>query len=216
MAEFARAFGHEMTNTLGAMTLQLEMLTQDVPRTGSAGESLGILETAAQQGIGLVRRVRDLGRLSRPFVPRPVDLCAAVDDALRRVRSQLDTRRGVALTVDHGAVPRVLGDADELALAVRELLTNALDAVGETGCVRIVTAVDGPFVACRVIDDGNGVTRHTRARAFEPFVSTRAERGRGLGLTIARAVAARHDGTVDLAPAPGRGAVATLSVPRLR
>ena len=216
MAEFARAFGHEMTNTLGAMTLQLEMLTQDVPRIGSAGESLDILETAAQQGIGLVRRVRDLGRLSRRFVPRPVDLRAVVDDALRAVRSQLDARSRVTLTVDHDTVPLVPGDAGELALAVRELIANALDAVGETGCVRVVTAADGSFVACRVIDDGDGVTRDLHARAFEPFVSTRTERGRGLGLTIARAVAARHDGTVDLAPAPGRGAVATLRVPRSR
>jgi signal transduction histidine kinase len=60
------------------------------------------------------------------------------------------------------------------------------------------------------------MTPETRAQAFEPFVSTRAERGRGLGLTIALAVALRHHGEVALAAAPRRGSVATLRVPPAR
>ncbi len=216
MAELARALGHEMNNTLGAMTLQIEMLTQDVALPGSARESVGILEAAARQGIGLVRRVRDLARLSRPLVPRPVDLRAAVDAALGALRPRLAGLPGVGLTREHAATPLVLGDADELALAVRELVTNALDAVGDAGHVHIVTGVEGAFASCRVVDDGDGMTPETRARAFEPFVSMRGELGRGLGLTIALAVAVRHEGEVALAAAPRRGSVATLRVPRSR
>jgi signal transduction histidine kinase len=216
MAELARALGHEMNNTLGAMTLQLEMLAQDAPYTGPARESLSVLEAAGQQGLGLVRRVRDFARLSRPLVPRPVEVRTVVDEALRGLRARLDGLPGVELTIDHAAAPVVLGDAGELALAVRELVTNALDAVGDAGHVRIVTGAAGAFVSCRVVDDGNGVAAEMQARAFEPFVSTRAERGRGLGLTIALAVAARHDGDVELTAAPRRGSVATLRVPRSR
>ena len=216
MTELARALGHEMNNTLGAMLLQIELLGQDASLNGFARESVGILETAAQQGLGLVHRVRDFSRLARPLVPRPVDLGAAVDAAVAAVRPRLAGLPRVELAIEHAAKTPVLGDAAELTLAMRELISNALDAVADAGHVRIVTGVDAGFVCCRVIDDGDGMASETRARAFEPFVSTRSERGRGLGLTIALAVALRHDGDLALAAAPRRGAVATLRVPRSR
>jgi signal transduction histidine kinase len=216
MAALARPLGHELNNIFGAMVLQLEILTQDVPPTGAARQSLAILETAARQGVDIVRRVRDLARLSRPLLRRPVDLRAVVDDALATVRARIDAHPGVAVTIEPGPVPRVLGDPGELALAVRELINNALDAVGAAGRIRIVTGTDGRVAVCRVVDDGEGVAADVRAHAFEPFVSTRPERGRGLGLTIALAVASRHGGEVQLAPAPHGGTVATLRLPRSR
>jgi signal transduction histidine kinase len=216
MAELARSLGHEMNNTLAAIVLQLEMLAQDLPQTGSARETVTILETAAQQGVGLVRRVRDLARLARPLVPRTVDLRAAVDDALAAEHARLATRPDVQVVTEHARLPSVLGDRAELALAVRELLGNALDAVAGDGRIRIVTGAQGAFLFCRVEDDGEGLAPDVVAGAFEPFVSTRAERGRGLGLTIALAVAARHDGDVQLAPGRGRGTTATFRVARPR
>jgi signal transduction histidine kinase len=216
MAEMARALGHEVNNTLAAIVLRLEMLAEDVPADGPARESVEVIETATREGVALVRRLRELSRLARPLVPRPVALAAVVDDALAAVRERLAARPGVALVTDHAAAPSVAGDRAELTLAVRELVENALDAVSVDGRVRVVTGAQGSSVYCRVVDDGDGVTADVLARAFEPFVSTRVERGRGLGLTIALAVAARHEGDVHLAPAAGRGCVATLELPRAR
>ena len=215
MAELARALGHEMNNTLAAIVLQLEMLAQDVPDVGPARESVTVLETASQQGIALVRRVRDLARLSRPLVPRPVALRDAVDDALAAVAGRLADARIDLVTQHAGTVP-LLGDRAELALAVRELIANALDAAAAGGRVTITTGNEGGLLYCRVTDEGDGVTPGVLASAFEPFFSTRGERGRGLGLTIARTVAARHEGDVQLASGPRRGAVATLTLARAR
>jgi signal transduction histidine kinase len=216
MAEMARALGHEVNNTLAAIVLRLEMLAEDVPVSGPARENVATIETATREGVALVRRLRDLSRLTRPLVPRPVALAAIVDDALAAVRERLAGLPGVALVTDHAVAPPVAGDRAELALAVRELVNNALDAVAAEGRVRIVTGTQGSTVYCRVVDDGAGVTADVLARAFDPFVSTRVERGRGLGLTIALTVAARHEGDVRLAPAAGRGCVATLELPRAR
>jgi signal transduction histidine kinase len=216
MAELAQALGHEVNNMLAAIVLQLEILAQDLPASGASRESVTVLETAAQQGTALVRRVRELARLSRTLVPRPVDLRAAVDDALGGLAERLATLPHVEVVAEHAEAPAVLGDRAELAVAVRELVGNALDAMADGGRVRVVTRAEGGSVVCRVTDDGDGVSPDVLARAFEPFVSTRSARGRGLGLTIALAVAARHDGDVRLAPAPGGGTVATLRVPRTR
>jgi signal transduction histidine kinase len=217
MAEMARSLGHEVNNTLAAMSLRLEMLAQDVPPTGPARDSVTVLDAAARQGVALVGRVRELARLARPLVPRPVTLAAAVDEAIDALRPRLAAMPRVEVAVDHATAPAVVGDRGELALAVRELLANALDALDGGGRVRVTTGARGRVVTCRIADDGPGLTPELLARAFEPFVSTREERGRGLGLTIALAVAARHDGEVRLAPAsPGGGCVATLEVPLSR
>jgi signal transduction histidine kinase len=216
MAELAGALCHEVNNTLAAVTLQLEMLTEETLATAAARESVSMLEVAAQQGLGLVRRVRDFARLSRPLVPRPVDLRAVVGDAVASLRARRERLPRVQLTVDRRAVPLVLGNAAELACAVGELVANALDAVGDAGTVRVVTGATGAFVWCRVVDDGKGVSPEVEGRVFDPFVSTRSERGRGLGLTIALAVAMRHEGELTLSGVSPRGAVATLRVPRAR
>jgi signal transduction histidine kinase len=216
MAEMARALGHEVNNTLATIVLRVEMLAEDLPAGAPARESVAVIDAVTRQGVALVRRVRELARLSRPLARRPVHLAAAVADAFASLRERLAALPGVEIATEHAAVPPVSGDRAELALAVRELVDNALDAVGDGGRVRVVTGVEGAMVYCRVEDDGAAVTPAALARAFEPFFTTRGERGRGLGLTIALGVAARHDGGVHLAPAPGGGSVATLRLPRLR
>src|SRR5207249_4587055 len=109
MAEMARSLGHEINNTLAAMVLRLEMLTQDAPPTGPVRESVDVLDTAVQQGGALVARLRDMARLSRPLIPRPVALATAVDDAVDAVRARLATARGIALSTEHGTAPPVAG-----------------------------------------------------------------------------------------------------------
>ena len=214
MAEMARALGHEVNNTLAATVLRLEMLAEDVPQDSPARESVAVIDEATRQGIALVRRVRDLARLARPLVPRPVDVATVVMEALRPLRERLVTLPNGEIATELGAVPTVSGDAAELTLAISELIGNALAAVARGGSrVRIATSKQGGDVQCQVADDGPGIGAEVLPHVFDPFVTTTGERGRGLGLTIALSVATRHDGDVRLDPAPGRGVIATLRLP---
>ena len=217
MAEMARALGHEVNNTLAATVLRIEMLAQDVPADSPAQESVAVIEEATRQGIALVRRVRDLARLARPLVPRPVDVATVVMEALRPLRERVATLPNVEIVTELGAVPGVSGDAAELTLAISELIGNAIDAVSRGGHgVRIATAKEGGEILCRITDDGPGIGAETLPHVFEPFFTTTGERGRGLGLTIALTVATRHDGDLHLVPAAGSGVVATLRLPCAR
>lgn len=217
MAEMARALGHEVNNTLAATVLRIEMLAQDVPADSPAQESVAVIEEATRQGIALVRRVRDLARLARPLVPRPVDVATVVMEALRPLRERVATLPNVEIVTELGAVPGVSGDAAELTLAISELIGNAIDAVSRGGSrVRIATAKEGGEILCRITDDGPGLGAEALPHVFEPFFTTTGERGRGLGLTIALTVATRHDGDLHLVPAAGNGVVATLRLPCAR
>ncbi|MFD7650719.1 ATP-binding protein, partial [Streptomyces albidoflavus] len=83
--------------------------------------------------------------------------------------------------------------------------------------VRVRT--DGPEAVVSVADDGSGVPEPERERIFERFVRlddarSRDDGGAGLGLAIARDVAARHGGTLRVREAPEGGALFELRLPR--
>jgi signal transduction histidine kinase len=213
MAEMAVRFGHEVNNTLATIVLRTELLAEDVPPSGPARDSVTVIEKATKEGVALVRRVRELARLSRPLVRRPVDWAHVLDDALEAVRPRLVATPAVTIAADRVSLRRISGDRGELALALRELLDNAIDAMEHGGAVRLTTGVEHGVLRCRVVDGGPGLVPAASAQAFDPFFSTRPERGRGLGLTLALTVAARHGGDVRLARGAGGGTSATLRVP---
>ena len=216
ISQMASAFAHDMNNVLAAVIMRAELLGMDLPASVPGRESLKVIEEAANRGIALVQRARDLGRLARPFTPHPVELPAAVEDARAALRERLLRDARCEIVLAPSALPPVAGDRSELALAIQHLIANALDATAAAGSVRVSTSADADWVVCEVADSGHGLSDTARVRAFEPFFSTRGELGRGLGLTVVLAVAARHGGAIELTAAAGGGTVATLRVPRLR
>ncbi len=96
------------------------------------------------------------------------------------------------------------------------LLNNALDASAEaTAAVALRSRRDGDVVTIQVADRGAGMDAETKARAFEPFYTTKAPGdGTGLGLSLAYdIVTAGHGGTIDLETAPGAGTTVTITLP---
>ncbi len=87
--------------------------------------------------------------------------------------------------------------------------------------ITVTTRTEGDWAVLEVADDGNGVPAAERERIFERFVRlddarSRDEGGAGLGLAIARDVAARHGGTLTVDEAPGGGARFVLRLPQVR
>ncbi len=110
------------------------------------------------------------------------------------------------------AGPTVIeADRNQVALALRCLLENAVEASSEGGKVEISTREDGDRLVVAVSDEGPGVSPEATDRVFEPFWSTR-EGHAGIGLNVARRIARNHGGDVELASTE-HGAVATLVVP---
>jgi CheY-like chemotaxis protein len=114
------------------------------------------------------------------------------------------------VTVEDGAIPPVLGDAADLREALTNLVFNALDAMPEGGRLVLRTLVDGTRVRCDVMDTGVGMSSHVRRRVFEPFFSTKIEKGSGLGLSIAYGIVTRLGGEMVVESTPGVGSTFRL------
>jgi signal transduction histidine kinase len=114
-------------------------------------------------------------------------------------------RDGVTVRRDYGPdVPRIEAVAAELNQIWTNLVANALDAMGDSGTLRVSTQADQDGgVLVEIGDTGPGMTPEVREHAFDPFFTTKpVGQGTGLGLDIVRRIVDRHGGdiTIDLRP----------------
>jgi len=107
----------------------------------------------------------------------------------------------------------MLGNENALRGALLNLLNNAVDALGQVGCVQIsVTQLDACNLRVVVKDDGPGIAKELCQRVFEPFFTTKSY-GTGLGLAVVDSVVKAHGGHVSVESVLGQGTVFTLVLP---
>ena len=157
----------------------------------------------------------EAGRLS--LRPVPISM-AAVGRELECMFAPLTDEHDVALRVRVAAdVPVVRADPERLVQALGNLLGNAAKFTPAGGEVSLDVIADEGSVRCVVADTGPGIPAEDLPHVFDRFWSRRASRrgGAGLGLTIAKALAEAHGGSLDVRSELGRGTTATLTLPRV-
>lgn len=179
----------------------------------------------------LTRHLTELRQLSHTIdnvvawgAPQPAEAGGVPFDATEEISARLAAEEaaaaaaGVLIDVERRGDTRLVGDPDAYVLAVRNLVGNAVAWSSQGGQVLATVEGEADAVVVHVDDSGPGVPKDERSRIFEPFVRGAAAPGRragyGLGLAIARRVAERHGGTLEVADAPEGGARFTLRVPR--
>jgi C4-dicarboxylate-specific signal transduction histidine kinase len=142
-----------------------------------------------------------------------VDLGQVVREVSELVAAEARAH-GVRLSLELPADPvTVRGDALQLSQVVLNLLRNAIEAAAGHAAFVSVRAVQGDGRALLTVEDGGpGLTPAALQKAGQPFFTTKAG-GLGLGLSISRAIAEQHGGTLRLANAPAGGARAELDLP---
>jgi signal transduction histidine kinase len=132
------------------------------------------------------------------------------------VQSQYD-EKGVALLTEFDPdLPTAPLDESGLHQAILNLLTNALDAVEpQIGAVQFEADFEEASQSLRiaVADNGVGISPDRLGRIFQPFESTKGQRGTGLGLAVARKIVEEHGGRLDVESKPGEGTRFTIRLP---
>ncbi|MFC1678997.1 ATP-binding protein [Elusimicrobiota bacterium] len=129
---------------------------------------------------------------------------------------------GVSLTVrtDPASVP-FEGDGEAIHSALVNLVENSLDACRvdkkkDSHSVTIGAEGDEENVRFVVADNGIGMDRETKEKAFSLFFSSKGTEGTGLGLFIANKIVAKHRGRITIESAPGKGTRFVVELPRKR
>jgi signal transduction histidine kinase len=104
------------------------------------------------------------------------------------------------------SLPKITLRGSELNQVWTNLLANAIEALGETGMITIVTERDGACARVDIVDNGPGIPDSIRGHVFDPFFTTKdVGEGTGLGLdTARRIVTERLNGSIDFESTPGR------------
>ena len=213
LRELLAILSHEVMNSLTPVASLAETAAECLeeetsPSARAARDALALLGRRASGLARFVDGYRTLARLPPP-VRRPTDLRALLADVAGVFEGGWSARgvRFVFVPPAQDAVAEL--DADLIAQAVLNLLTNAAEATLQTSPspeVRLSAEMRAGRVEITVEDDGPGVPDDLRESIFQPFVTTKPS-GAGIGLNLARQIALSHGGDLVLAPAePGRGA----------
>ncbi len=195
---------HEVKNPLTAIINAAELLSTQRPGPlNPAQERMASL--ISENGRSIRSLLDDVVRLSRIHHGGGVEEPVALNDLLERIRaSSSDTIQGKLLTwrqaLDEASVT---GDPRMLENLFTNLIGNAIKYVGIGGHVGVRLKADEGRVAVRVMDDGPGIPEKEKTRLFTPFFRASNVRdlvsGTGLGLVIAKNIAERMGGTLDVA-----------------
>jgi signal transduction histidine kinase len=192
LGEMARGIAHDFNNVLNAILGQTGVLAALIGAEPAVGDALERLRKVALDGADTIRRVQEFSGQRRDRDFDRVDL----GDVVRRAGDELRRRApsNVRVEVRLGGRRVVRGNADELDELVRVLVDNALEAMPDGGTVGLELAPASDDVALLVADDGVGMPAGVKARALDPFFTTKGSRRKGLGLALAHGVARRHGG----------------------
>ncbi|MEY2494141.1 MAG: hypothetical protein QOJ45_633 [Verrucomicrobiota bacterium] len=220
--EMAGGVVHDFSNALMSVIGYSEMLlTNASARTDEATalEYLGIINTAGRDGAHVVSRLRDFYRpRDAADLFEPLDLSEIVlqSVALARPRgAKRESDKAVSFQTDFDSDVTAAGIGAELREVLTNLIFNALDAIPGAGVITLRTFRQDGAAILEVIDTGVGMTPDVKERCLEPFFTTKGDHGTGLGLAMVFGIIKRHQGTLEIESASGRGTTFRISLPSL-
>ena len=227
VGRLAGGVAHDFNNLLTVILGEVDMALAGAEATSQLTESLERIRASGNRAATLTRQLLSFSR--RELVTFEVlDLNHLVSEAGDMLRRLIEEDVELQLEFDP-ELWKVRGDRSQLEQLLVNLVVNGRDAMPEGGTLRIVTGnvtmpasglgrapelTAGQYARLIVADSGIGMPEEVRSHVFEPFFSTKAEKGTGLGLATCYSVAKQHGGHIDAVSAEGRGTTITLHLPR--
>lgn len=198
---FVANAAHELRSPLTALKLQAQALGRSNDLQVQQ-QAVIRLNQGVDRAIRLMQQLLLLARqesAQAPVAHQRLDLCALAQQVARDVIAQAQAR-SIELTCACTEPVWTDGDPDSLAILLRNLLENAIKYTPSPGQVAVQADMQDDRPTLTVEDSGPGIPIAQREHMFERFVRgvTQEASGSGLGLSIARAIAARHGANLRL------------------
>jgi signal transduction histidine kinase len=163
------------------------------------------IHSSAENISELVSSVKLYSHMDRSPEHKPTDVREGLDNTLIMLGHKLK-QKNIRVTREYrDDVPTIAGNAGELNQVWTNLIDNALDALAESGQLRVQISSDDWGIVVKIIDNGAGIPEDIRHRIFDPFFTTKdVGEGTGLGLDIARRIVHTHGGQIEARSGPGR------------
>ena len=213
----AATIAHEVNNPMEAIKNAIYLLAGSMPDTASP--VYNILKSETERVARIVRQMLGLYRNTEQV--KPVNVNMIIEDTLLLLNRQLQ-RANIEVESDLGVLPDAVIAADQIRQVLSNLVINSKDAMPNGGKLIIRSRhFSNPddlqgWVRILIADTGTGVPPEMIRSIFEPFVTTKGEKGTGLGLWIVKGIIQNHGGKLSLKSKPGKGTVFKIDLPVMK
>lgn len=210
LGELAAGVAHNLNNSLTVIQGRAQLLLMRSNAEEGNKKSLEVITQAVSDCSQTLRRLLDFSRRDARRNTSTVDLSELITSSVEiaRPKWQSDSagRSGkIDVRIETSGPVLVLGDSSELREVVLNLIFNAVDAMTDGGVIKIGTRVEGNTGRFWISDTGPGIAPEVMARIFEPFYTTKGERGTGLGLSASHGIIENHGGDINVTSDLGKG-----------
>jgi signal transduction histidine kinase len=220
--EFVLTASHELRSPLTSVQgfAELLMLERDT-LTPKQVETVEIILDNCRHLVRLLNDLLDLARSDAGRLairPKPTEVAALVDDAVRTMRAQTESARQTLTQRVEPGLPLIDVEADRIRQILVNLLTNAHEYSAEGASIEVTARAIGAGVEIAVTDNGPGIPESQLDLIFERFTRgdaglTQRVGGTGLGLAISKSLVDLHGGTIEVESTPGVGSTFLIRLP---
>jgi PAS domain S-box-containing protein len=228
IGQLSAGMAHDFNNVLSVILSYASFIIDDLSPGDRLRSDVEEIRIAGQRAAELTMRLLTFSR-QQVLTPRQVDLreiVSGLDNMLRRLIGD-DIQLSV---IAEDQLGKAFADAGQVEQVILNLIVNARDAMPTGGCISIELAnatldaayalehrgvVPGRYTRLAVSDTGHGMDAQTRARIFEPFVTTKPNgKGTGLGLAIVYGIVTQSGGHISVRTEPRVGTTFEVYLPR--
>ncbi len=204
--------GHELNNPLVGV-IGLGEAIQDEHNIENIR---GYAKDIVQHGKRMASVIRDFtGQLGYKFQESKtsIDVNEQLTRAINVVRAQFPAD-AVTIHTNLESIPALRAKPYELSQAFTNVLTNAFQAMHDTGTINVTSAADADTIHIRIADTGSGISPTHLPKVFDPFFTTKPQgEGSGLGLTVAHRIVTKLGGQIRLESNLGEGTICHITFP---
>jgi PAS domain S-box-containing protein len=226
IGRLASGVAHDFNNLLTVILGFAELMAGDAEVESQHGNDLGEIIKAAQRAAGLTNQLLAFSR-QQVLYATALDLNGLISEMTGMLGRLIGEHIDISLSLSPD-LHLALADRGQIEQVVMNLVVNARDAMPDGGKLSIVTTnvelenssfhdqpmKDGRYVMLAVTDTGEGMSRETQRRLFEPFYTTKATgKGTGLGLSTTYGIVKQSKGYVWVYSEPGRGSTFKVYLP---
>lgn len=214
MGELVAGIAHEINNPLGGILMfsSLAAKAPDVPPNVKENMEVVVAETKRCAKI-----VRGLLEFSRESIPeKRLDSLNRILTQTLRLVSQQALFQNIEVQSEFAEdLPDISVDGDQLQQVFFNMVINAGQALENSGSLKLTTAFDPQkrAVVVQIIDNGVGISQENLDKIFDPFFSTKNQKGFGLGLSISYGIIENHGGHITVESELGVGTQFTILLP---
>jgi two-component system, NtrC family, sensor histidine kinase HydH len=213
LGQLTAGLAHELRNPLGTIKASAELLEKPVTQSNPAvmQELTGYITSEVDRTNSLISRFLDFARPLRLHA-KAADLCETVSQTIAQMRPRAEAR-DIRLETAIPEYPVEFSfDSDLLAIALTNLIHNAIEASSPGSVVLVAVEPRGGGIHLSVSDQGTGIASEHLESIFNPFFTTRTD-GTGLGLAIVTKIVDEHNGKITVQSTPGAGTTFDLFLP---